>query len=798
MEQKATFGITGMSCASCATRIEKAVRELDGVVDASVNFAMELLAVRYDPECVDRDAIIAAVSGLGYGARSKEEGGKLQFGVRGLHCASCVATLEKKLLAEPGIATAVVNLAQESVYVTFDETLTGPSRIFAAVTEAGYEPVKSDVVESDESARRMRLQLVWFLVSLCLSLPIMFTMTMHGNRTVGWLNFILATLVQFTAGLAFYRGAWHSLRNMSANMDVLVVLGTSAAYFYSVGAFFGLLGGHGEVFFETSAMLITFIRLGKYFEARARGKASEALKKLARLQADKARLLADGQEREVPASMIREGDVVRVRPGEIIPVDGIVTEGGTSVDESMVTGESLPVEKRVGDGVSGATVNHGGVITVRATRVGDDTLLAQIVRLVQEAQADKAPIQRFADRISAVFVPVVVACAVLTFVVWHLGASEPFLLSFKLAIAVVVIACPCAMGLATPTAIMVGSGIGLNRGILVKRGSVLENVSRIQLLLLDKTGTLTEGRPSLVHLAVAPGVDERTLLEHLAAAESLSGHPLARAAVRGAEERGVTAGVVTDYLERSGFGVSCRLKGEPILAGSARQMEEAGIALAPLRDEALRSAVTGCSLVYVAAGGVLLGLAAFADRLKPQSADAVAQLKSMGIRTFMVTGDHREVAAAVAGQAGVDGFEAEILPDRKQEVVKEYQRQGMVVGMVGDGINDAPALAQADIGIAIGGGADVARETGDIILVRDDLMDVVAAVKLGRATLSKVRQNLFWALFYNVLGIPVAAGLFYYPFGITLKPEFAGLAMAFSSVSVVANSLLLKRSARTL
>jgi Cu+-exporting ATPase len=352
------------------------------------------------------------------------------------------------------------------------------------------------------------------------------------------------------------------------------------------------------------------------------------------------------------------------------------------------------------------------------------------------------------------------------------------------------------MGLATPTAIMVGSGIGLNRGILVKRGSVLEYISRIQVLLLDKTGTLTEGRPALVNLATAPGTDDGTLLEHLAAAESLSGHPLARAAVQGARERGVTAGDVSDYQERGGFGISCRYGGKTVLAGSARQLEEAGVATTPLNDDAARFAADGKSLVYVAADGTVLGVAAFADRLKEQSARAVSELKSMGIRTFMITGDHWDVAAAVAGQAGVDGFEAEILPDRKQSVVKEYQQRGLVVGMVGDGINDAPALAQADIGIAIGGGADVARETGDIILVRDDLMDVVTVVKLGRATLSKVKQNLFWALFYNVLGIPVAAGLFYYPFGLTLKPEFAGLAMAFSSVSVVTNSLLLKRNAR--
>ncbi|RNC73234.1 MAG: copper-translocating P-type ATPase [Desulfuromonadales bacterium] len=792
------FAITGMSCAGCAARIEKEVGRMAGVATVVVNFATSELAVEFDEATISPEGIEVRVKELGYGARREAGAGEIRFGVRGLHCASCVANLEKRLLANLAVSDAVVNLAQEEALVRFDPSLLARADIFAIVAEAGYTAVELESGRDDAAAERAR-QWRWFLVSALLSLPIMVTMTWHGNQAVGWMNLVLATVVQFTAGLTFYTGSWFALKNRSATMDVLVALGTSAAYFYSLFAFFGAFGEHGgHVFFETSAMLIAFIRLGKYLEARARGKAGEALKKLLRLQADRARLVTGEGEREVAASALRVGDLVRVLPGETVPVDGEVVEGSSTLDESMVTGESVPVTKRPGDGVTGATVNGRGVLLVRATRIGEEALLAQIVRMVREAQADKAPIQRFADRVSGVFVPVVIALALLTFLLWFLVFHQEFLFAFKLAIAVVVIACPCAMGLATPTAIMVGSGVGLSRGILVKRGSVLEDISRVQAILLDKTGTLTQGAPALTDLVPVPGVTKERLLSLLAAAESRSTHPLAQAAVAGAAERGVVPADVADCRETEGGGVACTLNGEEVLAGSARFLEEAGIVTAPLAADGARLAGEGKSLVFVAAGGKLVGLAALADRLKETSARAVAELKRMGIATFMITGDHRDVAAAVANEAGVDGFEAEVLPSRKQEVVKEYQAKGLLVAMVGDGINDAPALARADVGIAIGGGTDVAKETGDVILVRDDLMDVVRAIRLGRATLAKVKQNLFWALFYNILGIPVAAGALYYPLGITLKPEYAGLAMAFSSVSVVTNSILLRRVGRRL
>jgi len=723
---------------------------------------------------------------------ASEAPAEITFGVRGLHCASCVNTLEKKLLEHPAISTAIVNLATETGFVRYDPQRLTPSNIFGLVHSAGYTPVElQDAPASADD--ELRIQRNWLVFTLCATLPIMLTMGMHSNRAVMQFNMLLATAVQFSAGLTFYRGAWSSIKNRSANMDVLVALGTSAAYFYSLLAYFGLLGPHRAVFFETSAMLIAFIRLGKYLEARARGKAGEALKKLLHLAADKARLVTDAGEKDVPASIIRVGDVVLVRPGETIPVDGEVIDGSGAVDEAMVTGESMPVVKSPGDSVTGATINKTGVLRVRATRVGEATLLAQIVRMVRDAQGDKAPIQRFADAVSAWFVPLVVVLAAATFLVWFALLHADFISAFRYAIAVVVIACPCAMGLATPTAIMVGSGIALGRGILVKKGSALETISRLKVLLLDKTGTLTTGTPVMTELIPAHrSVDPAKLLECLATAEAHSSHPLAQAAITAAREAGVTPGEAEDFEERGGYGITCNHNGFRLVVGNERLMEEEGIVLAPLAEKAGVLAAEGKSLIFVAAGTTLVGVAAFGDTLKPGSARAVSEIRGMGIRTCMITGDHADVAAIVARQAGVDEFEAGVLPGRKQEVVKEYQNRGMIVGMVGDGINDAPALAQAEVGIAIGGGTDVAKETGDIVLMRDDLLDVVRAIRIGRATLTKVRQNLFWALFYNILGIPVAAGLFSH-YGIHLKPEYAGLAMALSSVSVVLNSIMLKR-----
>ena len=793
---KNTFTVTGMSCANCAARIEKNLPQREGVQSAVVNFALAELTVSHDPATVTIEQVIEFVEDLGYGVIRPEPDGELTFGVRGLHCASCVNTLEKKLLEHPAVTTAIVNLAAETGFVRFDPQQLNSADIFSIVHAAGYTPVELNGAETAQDDG-LRSQRNWFLFSLLASLPIMLTMGLHSNRAVMQFNLLLATAVQFSAGLIFYRGAWSAIKNRSTNMDVLVALGTSAAYFYSLAAYFGLLGPHRDVFFETSAMLIAFIRLGKYLEARARGKASEALKKLLHLQAAKARLVTENGEKEVPASVIRVGDVVLVRAGDIIPVDGEVIEGSGAVNESMVTGESLPVLKKPGDPVSGATVSTNGVMRIRATRIGEETLLAQIVKMVREAQGDKAPIQRFADAVSAWFVPIVMLMSAATFIFWYVTLSSDFLTAFRFAIAVLVIACPCAMGLATPTAIMVGSGIALGRGILVKKGSALETISRLNVLLLDKTGTITKGTPEMTDLVpISSCVDPSKLLECLATAEAYSTHPLAQTALAAARQAGIEPGLADNFDERGGLGITCQYMGYTLAVGNERLMGECGIPLEPLAKKCAELTAAGKSLVYVAAGNILVGVAAFADTLKPGSAQAVAELRRMGITTCMITGDHADVAAIVAKQVGVDTFEAEVMPERKLEVVKEYQGRGMIVGMVGDGINDAPALAQAHIGIAIGAGTDVAKETGDIVLMRSDLLDAVRAIAIGRATLIKIKQNLFWALFYNIIGIPVAAGLFS-RYGVYLKPEYAGLAMAFSSVSVVLNSLMLKRIEKT-
>ncbi|MDD2367442.1 MAG: copper-translocating P-type ATPase [Desulfuromonadaceae bacterium] len=717
---------------------------------------------------------------------------KITLGISGMSCANCAARIEKTLAVEEGVGSAVVNFAMSELNISFNPTIISEKQIVSRVAELGYAAVdlRDSTAVQEESLRSQRN---WFIFSMLAALPIMLTMGLHSNRAVMQLNLLLATLLQFSAGLTYYHGAWSALKSRSSNMDTLVALGTSAAYFYSLAAYFGLLGSETTVFFETSAMLIAFIRLGKYLEARARGKAGEALKKLLQLQADNATLINENGELEVPVSTIKVGDLLLVRAGDSIPVDGEVIDGGGAVNESMITGESLPVLKKTGDSVSGATINTNGVMRIRATRIGEETLLSQIVRMVREAQGDKAPIQKFADTVSAWFVPFVMLVSVTTFTVWYTLLSADFLTAFRFAIAVLVIACPCAMGLATPTAIMVGSGISLKRGILVKKGSALEIISRINVLLLDKTGTLTRGEPEMTDLIpVTRSVDPVKLMECLATAEAYSTHPLAQAALAAAEEAGIEPGQADNFEERGGFGVTCLYGGFQLAVGNKRLMDELGIALTPLESRVAELTAAGKSLVYIAAGNALVGVSAFADIVKPSSAQAVTDLKKLGIKTCMITGDNEAVAAIVASQVGVDTFQAGVMPEHKSDLVKEYQSRSMIVGMVGDGINDAPALAQADIGIAIGAGTDVAKETGDIVLMRSDLTDVVRAITIGRGTLSKIKQNLFWALFYNILGIPIAAGLLS-KYGLYLKPEYAGLAMAFSSVSVVLNSLFLRQ-----
>ncbi len=808
------LSVGGMKCGKCAAKVTSVLESIEGVVQARVLLAEQGAEIRFDGNRCRPEDLAAAVQAAGFTVPAKAAAGhpppvpaaprrdgpspaggdklhRLALVIKGMHCASCARTIEKKLQQLEGVGKVQVNLAEDRATVDYVPGKLGAEAIFAAVREAGYRPLARR--DAAEDRREDRIQLRWLLLAAVLTAPIMPLMWWPPfGQATHYLIASLATAVQFSAGLAFYRGAWTSLKNRSANMDVLVAMGITAAYGYSMLGTFGWFGLHGPVFFETGAMLITFIRFGKWLESRAKGKASQALRSLLQLQPDRARLLAAGGEREVPAAEIRVGDRVVVRPGEKIPVDGRIEAGSSAIDEAMLTGEALPVEKGVGDEVTGATLNQTGRLVVLATRVGEDTALARIVRLVAEAQADKAPIQRLADRVSAVFVPAVVLIALATFLFWWFLAGAPFLLAFNMAIAVLVIACPCALGLATPTAIMVGSSVGLAAGILIKRATVLEIASRLEVLLFDKTGTLTTGEFAVVEILPAGPAGERELLEVAAAAESTSNHPLARAVVRRAEAAGILPAEVSQIRERGGYGLECRLADRRVTVGNARLMAEAGVAAGPLEARLLELERRGHSLVYVAREGQLLGVLALADSIREGAQETVSTLKGMGIRLVMITGDRQAAAQAVASALGIAEVEAEVLPQDKEMVVRRYQAQGRLVGMVGDGINDAPALARADVGIALGSGTDVAKETGDLILIRGDVRDVERGIRLGRRTFSKIKQNLFWAFFYNVAGIPLAAGALYPGFGVVLKPEFAGLAMAFSSVSVVTNSLLLR------
>lgn len=827
MPHQLTLSVRGMKCQKCVAKVRDTLLARAGVtgVDVSLERGQAVIASAAPAE---RSALVAALTAAGFEVPDQFppevpaaettlaaeppsppehiSAPELTVRLQGMTCANCATTIEKGVAGLAGVEQAAVNFAAERLTVAYEPSAIDPEKILAKIVALGYrgwlvdnsDPGASQAADAAQS-REAEAQLRWLLFSAACSLPIMLLMFLPLPHTlVLYLSALLATVVQFSAGLIFYRGAWVSLRNRSANMDVLVALGISAAYGYSLLATLGLFGGESEVFFETGAMLITFIRFGKWLEVRAKGKASAALKALLQLQPATARVWIDGEERQVLSGQLQVGDKVVVRPGDRVPVDGRVLEGCSAVDESMVTGESLPVDKAPGDGVTGATINHNGRLLIEATAVGAATVLAQIVRMVEEAQGDKAPIQRLADRVSAVFVPVVCLIALSTFALWYWLAQAEFLFAFKLAIAVLVIACPCALGLATPTAIMVGSAVGLTAGILFKRASALEQVSRLQVLLLDKTGTLTEGRFVVTDLHPVGGVSEEELLALAAAVESGSAHPLARAVVARAQERQVPIPTAAELEEIPGFGLRARVEGGILLAGNPRLLTEEGVALEPLAAKLEQLSAGGKSVIMLAREGQLLGLVGLADAVKPAARQTVQRLRQLGLTTVMVTGDRRPAAEAVAAALGIDRVEAEVLPGEKRQLVQRYQAKGELVGMVGDGINDAPALAQADIGIAIGSGTDVAKETGDIVLVKGDIRDVERAIRLGRKTLGKIKQNLFWAFCYNIIGIPIAAGVLYPSLGLVLRPEFAGLAMALSSVSVVTSSLLLRGYARKL
>ncbi len=789
--QTVSFKIGGMTCAACSARVEKGLNKLEGVAEANVNLAAEKATVTFVPDKIQFSQIREKVEDLGYQAYA---GKKAELKLVGMTCAACAARIEKKLNSLDGVYNAGVNFAVERASFEFNPDLITLKEIEKAVKDLGYEAftVGDEAVDREKEAREneMAFQRRRLILSSILSTPLLLFMIFEwigihlpiSMRTMHYASFVLSTPVQFYVGWQFYTGAYKALKNGSANMDVLIALGTSSAYFYSIA----LLIQHSKFsYFEVSAVLITLVILGKNLEARAKGRTSEAIKKLMGLQAKTARVIRGGIETDIPIEEVESGDIVLVRPGEKIPVDGVVEEGTSAVDESMLTGESIPVDKKPGDSVIGATINKNGALKFKATKVGRETALAQIIRLVEEAQGSKAPIQRIADKVSSFFVPAVVALAIVTGLVWYFTSLD-FTRALVGFVSVLVIACPCALGLATPTAIMVGTGKGAENGILIKGGEHLEKAHKLTALVLDKTGTITKGEPEVTDIIAKEGFSETEVLAIAGAAERNSEHPLAQAIVKKAAEDKATAENVTGFEAIPGHGIRAKVGQREILLGNLKLMTENGIKTEGFRKQVEDLESKGKTVMHLAADGKMAGIIAVADTVKEHSAEAIKQLKDMGIEVYMITGDNARTAKAIADQVGITNVLAEVLPEHKAEEVEKLRAKGHVVGMVGDGINDAPALATADVGMAIGTGTDVAMEAADITLMRGDLRSIVASIRLSRGTMNVIKQNLFWALIYNTIGIPLAA------FGI-LSPVLAGGAMALSSVSVISNSLRLKR-----
>ncbi|TCJ06424.1 heavy metal translocating P-type ATPase [Cytobacillus praedii] len=792
------FQITGMTCAACATRIEKGLNKMEGVSEANVNLALEKATVKFDAAKMGPADIQEKIRALGYDVITE----KVEIVLTGMTCAACATRIEKGLNKMDGIINANVNLALEKAAVEYNPSIVSPAEMTQKVEKLGYgASVKSEDNEKetvDHRLKEIERQQGKFIFSLILSLPLLWAMAGHFSFTSfiyvpdafmnPWVQMALATPVQFYIGKQFYVGAYKALRNKSANMDVLVALGTSAAYFYSLYLSLRTIGSdaHPEgLYFETSAVLITLIILGKVFEAKAKGRSSEAIKKLMGLQAKTATVIREEKEMEIPLEEVIAGDIILVKPGEKIPVDGEILEGQSALDESMITGESVPVDKTVGDTVIGATINKNGFIKIKATKVGKETALAQIIKVVEEAQGSKAPIQRLADSISGVFVPIVVGIAVLTFFIWYLFvAPGDFAEALEKLIAVLVIACPCALGLATPTSIMAGSGRAAEYGVLFKGGEHLEMTHRINTVILDKTGTITNGAPVLTD--VITKLDEAEFLTLVGSAEKQSEHPLAQAIVEGIQEKHITLTHPSAFEAIPGYGIKALVNGKEVLAGTRRLMKKFNIEIEHVSDDMLALEKQGKTAMLVAIDGAFAGIVAVADTIKETSTEAIRRLKDLGLEVIMITGDNEQTAQAIAKLAGVDRVIAEVLPEGKAEEVKKLQQQGKKVAMVGDGINDAPALAVADIGMAIGTGTDVAMEAADITLIRGDLNSIADAIFMSKKTIRNIKQNLFWAFGYNTLGIPIAALGF-------LAPWLAGAAMAFSSVSVVLNALRLQR-----
>jgi len=812
---KETLSISGMTCASCANTIEKTVSRLDGVHVANVNFATEKLSVEFEDGKTNLQKVKEAVKKAGYSAQEEivDNIREITLPVLGMTCASCANTIEKFIKRLDGINEVSVNFATEKARVVYDSSNTRISAIKDAISKAGYQALDVEVeVQSDsEKERREReMKTLWnkFMIATLFSIPLLYIAMGHMFGVplpevimpeMNPLNFgliqLFLTIPIIAAGYRFYTVGFSRLLKREPNMDSLIAMGTSAAFLYGIYAIFQIAQGNMEyskdLYFETAGVIISLILLGKYLESVTKGKTSEAIKKLMGLAPKTATVIHDGKEMDIPIEEVEAGDIILVKPGEKIPVDGEVVEGRTAIDESMLTGESIPVEKNIGSKVIGASINKNGTIKFVATKVGKDTALAQIIKLVEDAQGTKAPIAKLADVISGYFVPVVIAIAVLAGVAWYLSGMS-VIFSLTIFIAVLVIACPCALGLATPTAIMVGTGKGAEYGVLIKGGEALETTHKIQTIVFDKTGTITEGKPVVTDIITTGIVSEKELLILSASAEQGSEHPLGEAIVNGAKEKSLAFLKVDSFEAIPGLGIEVEIQQKKMLLGNKKLMKEKDI-LISLESDSDRLASEGKTPMYISIDGKLAGIIAVADVMKASSKRAIEVLHSMGLEVVMITGDNRRTAEAIARQVGIDRVLAEVLPQDKANEVKKLQAEGKKVAMVGDGINDAPALAQADIGIAIGSGTDVAMESADIVLMRSDLMDVPTAIQLSKSTMRNIKQNLFWAFGYNVAGIPVAAGLLYLFGGPLLNPIIAAGAMAFSSVSVLTNTLRLKK-----
>jgi len=812
-EERVALPITGMSCANCALSIERNLKKVRGVTEATVNFATDQASVSFETGEVSVSDIVERVRAAGYGVATA----RAELSLTGMTCANCAMTIERTLRKKvPGVVAASVNFASDKASVQYFPAVTNVEAMIAAIQRAGYNAFptgeKEEGEDAEQAARRAEIasQTRKFLVGLLCTLPL-FLLSMGRDLGlvgswshapwVNWLFLALATPVQFYTGWGYYTGGWKSLRLRTANMDVLVAMGSSVAYLYSLAVLLLPSLGH-HVYFETSAVIITLIKLGKMLESRAKSRTGQAIRKLMGLQPKTATVVRSGKEEQIPLRQVAVGDLVLVRPGERIPVDGEIIDGSSAVDESMLTGEPMPVDKGMGARVAAGTINGEGRLKFRATRVGKDTALAQIIRLVQEAQGSKAPIQALADRVASVFVPAVMGTALLTFILWW-SVGGDFVTAMIRLVAVLIIACPCALGLATPTAIMAGTGKGAEKGILFKNSQALQQATRLDVIVLDKTGTITAGKPAVADLVPlsrsGPGLGEGELLRVAASVERGSEHPLGRAITREAERQGLELGEPVDFRASGGHGVQARVDGWMVHVGKPAWFVELGYSLDGHTAEIQTLQDAGKTVMVVGVDQAVAGLIAVADSVKPEARDAVAELRQQHIKVVMLTGDTIQTARSIAAQVQVDEVLAEVRPEEKAQKVKELQREGHLVAMVGDGINDAPALAQADVGMAIGTGTDVAIEAADVILASGNLLGVPRAVHLSRATMRTVRQNLFWAFFYNIILIPLAAGVLYPVASLPLflrqlHPILAALAMAFSSVTVVSNSLRLYRA----